>query len=206
MVFVRKVTVQGTSYYYLFHIKRSGNSSRKYKKFLGKTKPTGERFKRAKQRFLDEIRRDPHSFEKPHDRNVVEMLQHIQADKGFIATEDIVKLSKELHIPAVELVGVATFYSQFSFTRPGRYTIRICNGTACHVKKSPALTSYLSKELGIGPSQVTDDGLFGLESVNCIGACARAPAMMVNDTVYGELTKEKIASIINDLKEHHPDR
>ncbi|MFP4118897.1 MAG: NADH-quinone oxidoreductase subunit NuoE [Candidatus Woesearchaeota archaeon] len=200
MVFVRKVSVQGDSYYYLFHIKRSGGTFRKYKKYIGKNRPSGERLKKLKSQFRNEIAKEPGCYERPHNLNVVEILQKMQSKKGYISKEDIIKLSKELHIPAVDLVGVASFYSQFTFTKPGKYTIKMCNGTACHVKKSPELTKHVKQTLGVNPGEVTADGLFGFESVNCIGACARAPAMMINDKVYGELTKDKVTKLIEDLK------
>ena len=200
MVFVRKVSVQDATYYYLFHIKRLKGQFRKYKKYVGMTKPTGKRLVQLKQHFLEEIKQSPDVYERPHNLNVVEILQMMQEHKGYISEEDVVKLSKELHIPAVDLVGVATFYSQFTFKKPGQYVVKVCNGTACHVKKSPELTRHISKELGIRPGEVSKDGLFGFESVNCIGACARAPAMMINNKVYGELTPAKITALLNSIQ------
>lgn len=110
------------------------------------------------------------------------------------------KLAKSLGIPAVELFGVATFYTQFRLTKPGKYTISVCTGTACHIKNSSLLIKFAEELLGIKRGQTTSDGKISFESVNCLGACAKAPAMMINGTVFGELTKTKMKEIIEGLK------
>ena len=105
-----------------------------------------------------------------------------------------------MEVPLTDLVGVATFYSQFKFKKPGKYQISVCNGTACHVKGSPALMKQIQDVLKLKPGQTSKDMKFSLESVNCIGACARAPAMMINGVVYGELDKNKMIKIVSGLK------
>jgi NADH-quinone oxidoreductase E subunit len=132
--------------------------------------------------------------------NVVAILQELQKSKGYLEKEDIIQIAKQLQIPAVHMYGVATFYSMFKLHKPGKYIISMCRGTACHVKNSLALLNYLEEALKIKPGQTTKDGKISLETVNCIGACAKAPAMMINNIVYGELTKEKIKKIISELK------
>jgi len=132
--------------------------------------------------------------------NVIEILQELQEKEGYLPQKDMINLSNKLNIPGVDISGVATFYSQFKFQKPGKYLINICNGTACHVKGSLSILGYLESFLGIKCGQTTADGKITLQSVNCIGACAKAPAMMINTIVYGELDKKKIKKIIDDLQ------
>ncbi len=131
--------------------------------------------------------------EKP---NVINVLQDLQDEKGFLEHDDMLKLSKEHDIPTIDLYGVATFYSLFKLEKQGEHVIKVCSGTACHVKSSDKLTIELEKLLGIKRNETTEDGKFTLETVNCIGACARAPAMMIDDEVFGELTPKKLKAII----------
>lgn len=131
--------------------------------------------------------------EKP---NVINVLQELQDTKGYLDKEDMIRISKENDIPTIDLYGVATFYSLFKLEKQGENIIKVCTGTACHVKKSEGITKEIEKILGIKRGNTTEDGKFTLETVNCIGACARAPAIMINDEVYGELTPEKIKPIL----------
>lgn len=131
--------------------------------------------------------------------NVVALLQEIQARHGFLPVEELERLSKRTGIPGVYLFGVATFYSQFRLAKPGKYIVSVCSGTACHVKDSANLVKYAEELLGIKRGQMTADGKISLETVNCIGDCAKAPAMMINNEVYGELTKAKMQKILEEL-------
>lgn len=132
--------------------------------------------------------------------NVVAALQELQAQEGFLPKEKMIAMAREKKMPGVNVFGVATFYSQFKMAKPGKYLISVCSGTACHIKRSDTILSYVEELLDIKKSEMTKDGKFSLECVNCIGACAKAPAMMINETVYGELTKEKTKKIIEGLK------
>ena len=129
--------------------------------------------------------------------NIINILQELQNEKGYLNRDDMIKISKENNIPTIDLYGVATFYSLFNLTPKGKNIITVCSGTACHVKKSENITEELEKILGIKRGNTTKDKKFTLETVNCIGACARAPAMMINNKVFGELTPKKLKSIIN---------
>lgn len=133
-------------------------------------------------------------------KNVVELLQDLQEKKGYLPKQDMINLSKKNNIPGVFVNGVATFYSQFNLKPHGRYNISVCRGTACHVKNSLSLLQYLEELLNIKAGNTTPDKRFTLNTVNCIGACAKAPAMMINGTVYGELTKPKLKQIIESLR------
>jgi len=128
-------------------------------------------------------------------------LQDIQKEFGYLSEENLVKLSKKIDVPLAQISGVATFYNWFKLKPIGKYHISICRGTACHVNNSEQLQKFLEKKLKINAGDLTEDKIFSLECVNCIGACAKAPAMMINDVVYGELTEKKIEKILDELKE-----
>jgi NADH:ubiquinone oxidoreductase subunit E len=127
-------------------------------------------------------------------------LQDIQEKNGYLPAEELLRLSKDCDVPGVNIYGVATFYNQFRLNKPARYIVSICRGTACHVNNSEALLQYAEELLGIKAGESTKDGSITLEIVRCIGACAKAPAMMINGTVYGNLTQEKLKEILLSLK------
>lgn len=201
MPYIKKVNINNNEYYYLFHTVREGDKFRKLSKYIGKEKPSEKEVESLKKEFLKEIRKEP-LFEEEEKKkpNVVAILQELQEEKGYLPKEDMISLSKRMGIPGVDVYGVATFYSQFKLKPSGKYKISVCRGTACHVKNSGELLEYLEELLGIKAGSTTKDNKITLERVNCIGACARAPAMMVNKTVYGELTKERIKRIVEELK------
>ena len=128
-------------------------------------------------------------------------LQEIQKEFGYLSEDNLELLSKKIDVSLAQISGVATFYNWFKLKPIGKYHVSICRGTACHVNNSEQLQKFLEKKLKINAGELTEDKLFSLECVNCIGACAKAPAMMINDTVYGELTEKKIDKIIDELKE-----
>jgi NADH-quinone oxidoreductase E subunit len=201
MPYLKQVTINNNEYYYLFHTVRVGDKFKKLSKYVGKNKPSDNELGRLKKEFLKEINKEPVEFEEEVPKvNVVEELQDLQDKEGYLSKESMIKISKEKDIPGVKLYGVATFYSQFRLKQKAKNTISVCRGTACHVKGSDSLLEYLEEILEIKSGQTTKDGKINLECVNCIGACAKAPAIMVNDEVYGELTKEKVKKIIEGLK------
>jgi NADH:ubiquinone oxidoreductase subunit E len=202
MPYLKKVNIHGNDYFYLFHTVRQDGKFHKLSKYLGKEEPSPENLEKLKKDFLSEIKNQASVSDSGHQAalNVVAILQDLQTKKGYLPEEDIILISKELGIPTVDLFGVATFYSQFKLHKPGKYIIAMCRGTACHVKNSLSLLQFLEEELDIKSGHTTADGKFTLETVNCIGACAKAPAMMINNTVYGELTKEKVKKIIQSLQ------
>jgi NADH:ubiquinone oxidoreductase subunit E len=199
-MFLRQVCLDGVDYFYLFHTETIDGSLYKYKKYIGTKKPSLEILNTLKSNLKKQIKQDPTFQVQEEKTNIIYILQDIQKSKGFISTEDFIKLSKEMAVPLTDLVGVATFYSQFKLKKPGKYQVSVCNGTACHVKGSPAIMKQVQEFLKLKPGQTSSDGKFSLESVNCIGACARAPAMMINGVVYGELDKKKMLKVIGGLK------
>jgi len=200
MVELRRLTINDTHYYYLFHSMKKDKRFLKFKKYIDINEPSHEALLDMQKFFLEEIQSDPEHFSLKEKQNIISVLQNIMEKEGYISEENFVKLSKNFDIPLVDLVGVATFYSQFKLKKPGKYTISICDGTACHVKKSPELIHYIEDLLDVKTGKVTKDGRFGLDCVNCIGACARAPAMMVNGVVYGKLDKKKIHEVLDSLR------
>ncbi|MDD3095282.1 MAG: NADH-quinone oxidoreductase subunit NuoE [Candidatus Neomarinimicrobiota bacterium] len=130
--------------------------------------------------------------------SAIPVLQEMQKAEGYISRESLRYISERTGIPAAELWGIATFYSMFHLETRGRHVIRVCKGTACHVSGADNLASAIRTHLGLtGEAITTDDELFTLEEVACLGCCSLAPVMMIDDTVYGKLTPHKAISIID---------
>ncbi|MFH1836422.1 MAG: NADH-quinone oxidoreductase subunit NuoE [Methanobacteriota archaeon] len=132
--------------------------------------------------------------------DLIDALEDVQEAFGHISEDNMHRINQMLKIPLVDIIGVVTFYSAFKTKAPGKHIIKICRGTACHIKGSAILEEHLEDKLGIKEGETTEDGKFTLEPVNCIGACAKAPTMMVDDIVYGDLTKERIDEILGEYK------
>lgn len=133
--------------------------------------------------------------------NVITILQDIETHFGYIPEEAIDLIAKKLDIPASRFFGTATFYSQFHLKPRGKNIITVCRGTACHVKGSEKLINRLSLELDVPQGEdTTSDCKFTIEKVNCIGACGIAPVTVVNHTVHGKMTLDKLMKEIKKLK------
>jgi len=131
---------------------------------------------------------------------LIPILQAVQAEYRYLPEEILTFVATSVGISPAKVFGVATFYSLFTLKPKGKYLIRVCNGTACHVKKSMDLYKIIYKKLKLREGKdTTDDMLFTVETVNCLGACGLAPAMVVNEEVYGQLTPEKAAEIIDEI-------
>jgi len=140
-------------------------------------------------------------LEKYSERDdLIPALQEIQKKFGYLSEENLELLSKKISVPLSQISGVATFYNFFKLKPIGKYHISVCRGTACHVHNSEDILRFIEKKLKIKSGELTPDGKFSVEKVNCIGACAKAPAMMINETVYGELDEKKVNNIIDSLK------
>jgi NADH-quinone oxidoreductase subunit E len=111
--------------------------------------------------------------------------------------------ASELGFPLSRVYGVATFYNLFHFTAPGRYMVRVCRGTACHVNGSQTIINALKKNLDINEDESTPDGLFSLQTVACMGACSLAPVLVVNEHTYGRMTTENAVDEITKLKQEN---
>lgn len=134
-------------------------------------------------------------------QNAIPLLQAIQREQGYIPVQLVEAIaSRSDHLAANQLYGVATFYSQFTFTPKGRHTIRVCVGTACHVKGAERILGTLSDKLGLSEGErTTKDMLFTTETVSCLGACVLAPVIVVDEKVQGQVTSEKIAATVNKI-------
>ncbi|NWJ50373.1 MAG: NAD(P)H-dependent oxidoreductase subunit E [Bacteroidetes bacterium] len=132
---------------------------------------------------------------------LIPILQEIQDEVGYLSEEAILLTAEFLKLPTSKLYGVATYYDQFRFEPRGRYHIRICRGTACHVEGSLNLLNELEKILKIKPGQTTRDGLFSLDIVRCIGACGLAPVMDVNKEYFTGFSIQDVGQILKTYRE-----
>ncbi len=132
--------------------------------------------------------------------SLIPLLQSAQDSYGYIPEKIIHYISELVGIPSADIYGVITFYAQFRLRPLGENIIRICEGTACHVNGAKKLLSSLRDELNISIDETTEDGKFTLVSVACLGCCSLSPVMMINDETFGNLTSEKIKSIIKKCK------
>ncbi|MBN7772689.1 complex I 24 kDa subunit family protein [Clostridium aminobutyricum] len=139
-----------------------------------------------------------HAGEKPP---IVAILQDIQEEYRYLPRESFPYLAKKLKVSSAKIYGVATFYENFSLEPKGKYVIKICDGTACHVRKSIPILNELRKELGLSAEKhTTDDLLFTVETVSCLGACGLAPVITVNEKVHAAMTPEKAKDLLGDLR------
>jgi NADH-quinone oxidoreductase subunit E len=139
-------------------------------------------------------------FPEIRPESLIPILQEIQDNIGYITEDAVLKIGKHLNISSSKIFGVASFYNQFRFYPKGKYHIQLCYGTACHVLGASTLLKELEKMLQIKDGGTTNDGLFSLEVLTCIGGCGQAPVISVNGDYYGKLTFEKLEHIINDLR------
>ncbi len=131
---------------------------------------------------------------------IIPALQKVQDHFGYLPRPAVEQVSRRMRTPLSRLYGVATFYAQFKMKPRGRYIIRVCKGTACHIQGSPKISERIEYILGIESGETTDDLRFTLEEVACIGACALAPVIMINDDPHGRLTPDKIKDILDGYK------
>ena len=134
-------------------------------------------------------------------KNTIALLQAIQEYYRYLPREVFPYLAKKIGISEASIYGVATFYENFSLEPKGKFVIKVCDGTACHVRHSLPILEALRKELGLSEEKkTTDDQLFTVETVSCLGACGLAPAITINDEVYPAMTPEKALAILEELR------
>ena len=132
---------------------------------------------------------------------LIPIIQDIQAEYRYLPPELLSYVASKLSIDEAKAYSVATFYENFSFEPKGKYIIKVCNGTACHVRKSVSILERLYSELGLSEEKATtDDMMFTLEPVSCLGACGLAPVLTVNDKVYPAMTPDAAAELIRELR------
>ncbi|RKY07273.1 MAG: NADH-quinone oxidoreductase subunit NuoE [Planctomycetota bacterium] len=128
---------------------------------------------------------------------LIPVLQDIQDSFGYLPEAAIDRLSELSDVSANEIYGVATFYTQFRFSPPGEHSVRVCQGTACHVRQGLQLLNEVEQRLKIKAGQTTADGKFDLERVACLGCCALAPVMVVDDKVHARMSVKKVSSVLS---------
>ncbi|MBQ7043346.1 MAG: NADH-quinone oxidoreductase subunit NuoE [Clostridia bacterium] len=134
------------------------------------------------------------------DGSLITVLQHAQDIYGYLPTDVLYHIAERVGVSPAKVMGVATFYSQFRLQPVGKYLIMLCQGTACHVNGSEKIEKAIFDELGISDGETTQDGLFTLKNVACLGCCSLSPVMMINDETYGSLTPDKAKEILRSLK------
>jgi len=132
--------------------------------------------------------------------NLIPVLQGVQTIFGYVPREAFIKLNEEMGLKLNDMYGVATFYAQFRLNPVGKHIIKVCHGTACHVQSATKITEALEKELGVKDGHTTEDNLFTLESVACLGCCSLAPVMMIGDETFGSLNGKKATRVIKDIR------
>lgn len=132
--------------------------------------------------------------------NLIMILHRVQEEFTYVPRAAAERLARELNMPLAKIYGVMTFYHYFKTTKPGKYRLAICMGTACYLKGGQTLLEEAESILGIKGHEVTADGLFSIDAVRCVGCCGLAPVLMVGNDVYGKLTKEQVPEIIAKYK------
>ncbi len=133
---------------------------------------------------------------------LIPILQQVQDEYRYLPEEVLTFIATPLRLRPAEVFGVATFYSHFALRPKGKYTLRLCDGTACHVRRSSSILDALYQRLGLSDERpTTDDMLFTVETVSCLGACGLAPVMLVNQQVYGQVTPKRAVEIVETILE-----
>jgi len=133
--------------------------------------------------------------------NMIAILQDVQAEYKYLSEEVLEFIAKKLNIGVAKVYSVATFYENFSLEAKGKYIIKVCDGTACHVRKSQPIYDAIRENLKLeGKQKTSADGLFTLETVACLGACGLAPVMTINDEVHAKMTPEKAVELLDQLR------
>jgi NADH:ubiquinone oxidoreductase subunit E len=140
----------------------------------------------------------------PHQ--LIEVLQDVQDAFGYLPQEAMETTSRELGVPLIEVYRAAHFYKAFSLKPQGKYVVTVCRGTACHVRGSDLLIDEVQGQLDIKPGETTEDGLFSLESVNCLGCCALGPEVVINGTYYHQMSPGKLRSVIEGTRQAGKER
>jgi len=128
--------------------------------------------------------------------DLIPILQEAQEKFGYLPEEVMTGIAKFLQLSESNVFGAATFYAQFKFTPTGKRIVKVCRGTACHVRGGARILSEVEKQLGIKPGETTDDLEYSLETIACFGSCALAPVVVIDKTVYGRMTTKKVAEVL----------
>ncbi|MBC7318258.1 NADH-quinone oxidoreductase subunit NuoE [Candidatus Bipolaricaulota bacterium] len=149
----------------------------------------------TKRSWFKEFKRFPR-----HESSVIPLLQLVQEREGYVPPDVVRAISRYTGVPEAQICGVATFYAQFRFQPRGKHVIRLCQGTACHVQGADAILEHLKEKLSVEEGGTTEDGLFTLEVVRCLGCCSLAPVMMIDEHTYGRLTRRAVDKVLAEYR------
>ena len=133
--------------------------------------------------------------------DLIPVLQRVQEADGYLSADAIRRVSRWLKVSENEVYGVSTFYAQFRFSPPGKHHIKVCLGTACHVRGGEQMLDVLGRRLGIGPGETTDDREYDVERVACLGCCALAPVVTVDDKAYSQMSVLKLQRLLDERED-----
>ncbi|HDQ13768.1 MAG TPA: NAD(P)H-dependent oxidoreductase subunit E [Sediminispirochaeta sp.] len=150
----------------------------------------------------EDLQRSEKIIEKYRAENgtLIGILQDLNEEYGYLPEEVLKHVARELEVPESTLYSLATFYTSFRLQPIGKYHIRVCVGTACHVKGAPFIVDKVERELGLKPGETSSDGLFTFETVNCLGACALAPLVTSGDDFHGKMDQKKVMKVIDKYR------
>ena len=132
---------------------------------------------------------------------LIAILQDVQAENSYLSQENLELISKELNVAISKVYGVATFFENFSLEAKGKHLVKVCNGTACHVRKSQPIYDAVHAYLGLsGKRKTSDDGLFTLETVACLGACGLAPVMTIDGEVHAKMDPDRAVALLGEIR------
>jgi NADH-quinone oxidoreductase subunit E len=131
-------------------------------------------------------------------QQLISILQYCQDQSGYISAGVVNQIAEYLGVSEAHVYGVASFYTQFRFERPGEHQVRICLGTACHVQGAVLLSEEIQKIVGIRPGEISQDGQFELNEVACLGCCAQAPVVQMDGRIHGKVTRKKLSKVLEE--------
>jgi len=138
--------------------------------------------------------------------SVISILQDVQSEYHYLAEDALRAVANQLGLPLIQVCGVATFFKAFSFKPRGEHIVSVCLGTACHVRGAPTVLDEVKRQLGVEPSETTEDMRFSLETVNCLGACALGPIVIVDGKYYGQMGPGEVKKVLNRYKKARTER
>jgi len=151
--------------------------------------------------FKEQLKDILSSYNKSRD-NLIPILQEVQQEFGYLPEEAMQKIAGFLRLSNSTVYAVATFYTQLRLTPPGKKTITVCRGPACHLRGSAVISNEVEKQLGIKPGETTGDFRYSFETTSCSGACAQAPVVEIDDKAYGQMTKERLNDVLANKQTH----
>lgn len=135
------------------------------------------------------------------ESSLLAMMQDIQGEVNYLPKEALERVAQRVKVPIAHLYRIATFFHAFSLEPRGKHVCQVCMGTACHVRGAPMILDEMSRELGVKPGETTKDNQFTLETVNCVGACALGPLVIVNGKYHGKITTADIKEVVDEYRE-----